>query len=85
MNQVGRELHYLVPSSPRRGKGRFDILENLSALGVKIIFADNISRPVGCEHAGDEKELAGFDPGYVRVLPKGFPQGISVVDLDFGH
>src|SRR5881396_156482 len=77
VHQVGGELHYVRPAGAGRFQRFLDLGEHAGALRVEVV--------AGRQHAGNEKEFTGLDPGHVRVLAERLAQGVNVVDADVCH
>src|SRR5205823_6448221 len=77
VHQVGGELHYVPPAGARRFQRFLDLGEHAGALRVEVV--------AGRQHAGNEKEFTGLDPGQVRVLAERLAEGVNVVDADVCH
>src|SRR5204863_3108600 len=70
VDQIGGELHDIVPAGVRGSKRNFDIGEGLPALREEVGLSDEVAASIGGHHPGDEQELARLDPRDLRILPE---------------
>jgi hypothetical protein len=55
VHEIGGELHDVLPPGPRRLERRLDVPEDLDALRVEVVGADDVAGDVGRELARDEE------------------------------
>src|SRR4029434_10032472 len=85
MHEIGRELDHIGEARALRRQRSLDIGEDLAALRIEIVGADDLAAPLGCHLAGDEQELGRLDARELRILAQRFAERVGVLDRDVGH
>ena len=85
MHEIGRELDHVGEARALRHQRRLDIGEDLPALRVEVVGADDLAALVRRQLAGDEQELGRLDARDLRILSERLAERVRIENFDLGH
>src|SRR5262245_13047314 len=84
MDEIGRELHDVLPARARGLESNLDVAKYLGGLICEVALACKLAARIRAEHAGDKEIFRRLDPRHMRILAERHTQFGDVIGLDLG-